>query len=250
MNRPRDIPPSPRHICAMSFRPFPFLTLFTLPALAFLLWLGSWQLDRRAWKAELLNQFEATAQLPAASLSEVLCTDSEPLGRAVLPPDPISDASLQFYGIGPEGAPGWRVFQAVAAPDCLAAEVLLAEVRFEPLAAARARVDGRGAVVSTPTAWRLEAPRTAGPFTPPNNAQTGEFYAFAPDMASTLGLSEGAISAEYWLARDTGEPPAHLTQTPPERHVGYAVTWFLMAAALIAIYLIFHVRAGRLRFKR
>jgi len=234
----------------MIFRPFPLLTLFTLPALAFLLWLGSWQLDRRAWKAELLNQFEATAQLPAASLSEVMCANGEALGRAVLPPEPASDASLRFYGIGPQGAPGWRVFKAVNAPDCVQADILLAEVRFEPLQAARAQVDGRGAVVSTPSAWRLETPKTAGPFTPPNTIETGEFYAFAPEMAATLGVADGAISAAFWLVRDTGEPPAHLTQTPPERHVGYAVTWFLMAAALIAIYLIFHVRAGRLHFGR
>ncbi|CAN0304123.1 unnamed protein product, partial [Chrysoparadoxa australica] len=66
----------------MTFKPFPVLTLLTLPALAFLLWLGSWQLDRRAWKAELIGAFEQTAALPPTSLNEILCTGSEdPLGR-------------------------------------------------------------------------------------------------------------------------------------------------------------------------
>ncbi|WP_375285388.1 SURF1 family cytochrome oxidase biogenesis protein, partial [Marinicauda pacifica] len=34
----------------MKFRPLLVLTLFTLPALALLVWLGSWQLERAAWK--------------------------------------------------------------------------------------------------------------------------------------------------------------------------------------------------------
>jgi surfeit locus 1 family protein len=113
--------------------------------------------------------------------------------------------------------------------------------------AARARVDGQGAVVSEPDAWRLERPRQAGPFTPGNSVEASEFYSFTPQMAAALNLQIGSLSPDWWIARDSGEPPAHLTQTPPERHVGYAVTWFLMAMALIAIYFIFHARAGRLR---
>ena len=35
---------------------------------------------------------------------------------------------------------------------------------------------------------------------------------------------------------------------PPERHVGYALTWWGLAAALVGIYVAFHLRAGRLRF--
>ncbi|MCP2670898.1 SURF1 family protein [Maricaulaceae bacterium EIL42A08] len=232
----------------MTFKPFPVLTLLTLPALAFLVWLGSWQLDRRAWKAELIGQFEATAALPAASLGEILCEGDDGLGRAVTPDALSAEQELSFYGLGPEGAPGWRIFSAVAAPACLAERHILIEVRFEPLMAARANVDGRAAVVSETQAWRLERPREAGPFTPPNTFETAEYYSFAPDMALALGLQDGSLSPDWWVARDSGEPPAHLTQTPPERHVGYAVTWFLMAIALIAIYLIFHIRAGRLRF--
>ncbi len=246
----RDITGVPRHIFPMTFRPFPILTLLTLPALAFLLWLGSWQLDRRAWKAELINQFEATAALPATSLDAILCDEGEALGRSVMPAATSIDGELKFYGLGPEGAPGWRIFSTVAAPACFEESHVLMEVRFEPLMAARANVDGRGAVVSEPESWRLERPREAGTFTPGNSVETGEFYSFSPDMEIALGLQAGTLVQDWWIARDSGEPPAYLTQTPPERHVGYAVTWFLMAAALIAIYLIFHIRAGRLRFRR
>ena len=231
----------------MTFRPLPILTLAAIPVLIFLLLLGNWQLDRRAWKANMIGQFEATAALPAGSLSDIICGEGDALGHAVLPVRPVNSADLKFYGVGPQGAPGWRIFQAIAAPDCLEVSHVLIEVRFEPLMAARAEVDGQSAIVSVPGTWRLERPQEAGAFSPANVVDKGEYYAFDPAMAETLQL-DGTLSPDWWVVRDTGALPAHLTQTPPERHVGYAVTWFLMAVALIAIYILFHVRAGRLRF--
>ena len=49
----------------MYFRPFLWLTLFSIPALLVLLALGFWQLDRLAWKTELINNFNARANAPA-----------------------------------------------------------------------------------------------------------------------------------------------------------------------------------------
>ena len=39
----------------MYFRPFFWLTFFSLPSLLVLLMLGFWQLDRLAWKTELIE---------------------------------------------------------------------------------------------------------------------------------------------------------------------------------------------------
>ena len=41
----------------MYFRPFFWLTFFSLPSLLVLLMLGFWQLDRLAWKTELIESF-------------------------------------------------------------------------------------------------------------------------------------------------------------------------------------------------
>lgn len=236
----------------MIFRPYPLLTAFTLCALVLLIWLGSWQLERRAWKAELIGAFEQSASTPPVDLAEAVCdgviTPGLPVEAATVVP---GEAQVRVYGMGPNGAPGWRVFAPVFTAACADHPVILAEVGFEPLATALRGGDGRTVQASTPDALRFETPAPRGPFTPPNAPEAGEFYAFdAAAMAQSFQLSQGDVNTRWWLAADDGSLPAHLTQTPPERHVGYAVTWFLMAAALIAVYALFHGRAGRLRLRR
>ena len=38
-------------------------------------------------------------------------------------------------------------------------------------------------------------------------------------------------------------------ELPPQRHFGYAITWWGLAMALIGVYLAFHHQKGRLRFR-
>lgn len=46
----------------MYFRPFPILTIIAVPALAALIALGVWQVQRASWKADLIVQFEQAAK--------------------------------------------------------------------------------------------------------------------------------------------------------------------------------------------
>lgn len=236
----------------MTFRPYPVLTLLTLPALAFLIWLGSWQLDRRAWKADLIAEFEASAGAAPVSLTDLLCEGAAAPGRAARLDTPMPDADpVRVYGTGPQGAPGWRLFAPVETPACAEHALILAEVAFDPLDTARRGGDGRTVERSTVEALRLEAPAPRGPFTPTGQAAQREFYAFDRQaMARAFNRPGEALTPDWWLAADDGSLPGYLTQTPPERHVGYAVTWFLMAGALAGVYLLFHARAGRLLWRR
>jgi surfeit locus 1 family protein len=65
--------------------------------------------------------------------------------------------------------------------------------------------------------------------------------------------------ADYYLAADyVGEdgraianPFARMADAdplPPERHLGYAITWWGLAATLACIYFFYHASIGRLRF--
>ena len=45
----------------MQFRPLLWPTLFALPALLVLLWLGTWQVQRLEWKNQLIEDFESRA---------------------------------------------------------------------------------------------------------------------------------------------------------------------------------------------
>lgn len=227
----------------MHFRPMPILTLLTLAALAFLVLLGVWQSQRMAWKTGELARWEEARANPARDLDEALCADEPFEGRSVgfLPEERAGN--VRVYGRAlDDNRPGWRVFVPVAAPACLDADFVLAEAAFQPLVET-------GAPLTMVSRWRIEAPQEAGAFTPASEPAERTFYAFdASGMAQALGVADGALSAVWWLAEDTGEPPAFLTATPPERHFAYAVTWFGMALALLAVYLAFHAARGRLTF--
>jgi cytochrome oxidase assembly protein ShyY1 len=57
-----------------------------------------------------------------------------------------------------------------------------------------------------------------------------------------VGFDGRAVANPFAVARRD--------RLPPEQHLGYALTWWGLAAALVAIYFAVHVNAGRLRFGR
>ena len=73
-------------------------------------------------------------------------------------------------------------------------------------------------------------------------------------MARAAGYARSEphfIAARYAGQPSRPNPFAHASDPlPPERHVGYAITWWGLAAGLVVIYALLHVRRGRLSFKR
>ncbi|TGY87191.1 SURF1 family protein [Marinicauda algicola] len=226
----------------MHFRPLPLLTLFAIPALALLVGLGLWQLDRAETKRSQIAAFEAAREAPALALGDLLCGTGEPFGRRALAPEPAGDTVLRVYGRTREGAPGWRLFRPAEAPGCVQARLILMETGFAPLdGEAREPGDAAGLIYA--------APPRAGAFTPGPEPQERRFYAFdRTALAGALSVAPEALHAQGWLAADDGQLPAVLAEVPPERHVGYAITWFGFAFALIVVYGAFHAARGRLAF--
>ena len=56
--------------------------------------------------------------------------------------------------------------------------------------------------------------------------------------------ANGSLTDNPYAKPNAGDP------LPPERHLGYALTWWGLALALVVIYVIYHIRAGRLSFSR
>jgi surfeit locus 1 family protein len=225
----------------MYFRPFPVLTIIAVPALAALIALGVWQSQRAGWKADLIASFEQAATVETKSAETVLCGGHARQGAVVSSPQ-TEGQSLRVFGHDATGAAGWRLFQPVHLP-CGA---VLAETGFEAI-----DIGGPGGVLpakpaATPTRFLVdvwpEKPLMAAENTPADN----EWHWFdGPAMAARLGVP--ALDQRFILTPLNGMPD-YLTRTPPETHIGYAVTWFGMAAAFAVIYALFHARAGRLRF--
>ncbi len=220
----------------MHFRPYPVLTLIAVPALIALVWLGVWQAGRAGWKADLIRQFEANAQaepLPVTTLCEA---DAE--GKVIARP-PASGPALRVFGHAASGAAGWRLFQASTVCDA----ATLIETGFEALEIATALPPKD----TGPATRFIVEPWPEKPFMSGENApQRDEWFWFdAPLMAASLDATP--LDARY-IAVPLSGIPDFLSRTPPETHIGYAVTWFGMAVAFLVIYGVFHARAGRLRF--
>ena len=235
------------------FRPFPILTLCTLAGLALLLWLGHWQTERRAWKIDLLAQFAQSANASPVSLSDGLCAGRAAAGQAVTPASlDVFGPVVRVYGRDEYGAPGWRLFERIAVPACLQeGGSVLVETGFEGLQTATRSDDSEVREAAERSQLRFEQPTQAGALTPVSDVASNSFYAFDPEgMAARLEVEASTLNAQWWLVRSDGTPPAYLTQTPPERHLAYAITWYVMSLALLVVYFAFHISAGRLRWSQ
>lgn len=228
----------------MYFRPFPVLSLLTLAGLAMLITLGVWQLDRMARKADAIDLYHAGTAGPPLSLADAICGDDGlALAQRVDIAASFAGPELRYYGRSADGLAGWRLFQSVPVPECVngvTGSALLVETGFLTSDGSRTAVTGEHTLTRPPGGSFLDVP---------NNAETGDFHHFdAAEMAAHLGVPD--ITAEAWLVARTGDLPPELAQTPPARHLGYALTWFGFALTLLGVYLAFHVSQGRLGFTR
>jgi len=93
----------------------------------------------------------------------------------------------------------------------------------------------------------IHTPSRPGPFTPRPDAVTHHFYALDP---ATIGIALGTPGlAPYTLVAlgpaspGTYPAPAQSLPRPPNNHLSYAITWFAMAASLLAVFAIFARRS-------
>ena len=145
-----------------------------------------------------------------------------------------------MFGHNAAAVAGWREFQATN----LSCGAVLTQTGFEALQISSAPPVEK--VVTPPIRYIVE-PWPEKSFMAAENAPArNEWHWFdAPLMAASLDAAP--LNAAFILTPLEGTPD-FLTRTPPETHIGYAVTWFGMAIAFLVIYGLFHARAGRLRF--
>lgn len=216
------------------------LTILAVALLGVLLALGVWQVQRMQWKEGLMDGAEAAAGLPPLPLAEALKVDNPEFRRVILTCRGLGAAPyVELQSIENSDA-GVRLVSACR-PEGME-ETLLVDRGFVPAdisARPTVNADDTMPVVITGVLRRAPAPSALTP--PP--AQ-GRFYGRdAEAMARALKV-EGPISPftvfattstnPDWAALRPSAPPAAFTNN----HLGYALTWFGLAAALIAFYVV------------
>ncbi len=217
------------------------LTLATVAALALLVALGVWQLRRLAWKTELIARAQAGLAAPPVRLTG-LPEDPAALDwrRVVVRGRLRGDRDFAFGSVAHDGRPGARLLTPLELPD---GAVVLVDRGFLPEEALPPRQPPALAAVREAEITGVLRDRRGdrpGPFTPANDLAARRWFRLDPaDLARWTGRE---VVPVVIVAERASPPDVLAAVTPvridlPNRHLGYAVTWFGLAAALLAVYL-------------
>ena len=219
-------------------RRFPWLlTILSALALALLITLGVWQVQRLQWKQDLIARAEAAAQLPPAPLDAVAEGPEAEFRRVVVRCPGLAAAPWVELQSIQDGRPGVRLV-SVCRPEGGAGALLVDRGFVADHVSARPTQTGSDATVEiTGVLRRVPSPNRFAP--PPRD---GRFYARDQQaMAAALGES-GDVGDRVLFAETSSNPewPALHPSAPPAAfsndHLGYALTWFGLAIALVVFY--------------
>lgn len=222
------------------FRPRPLPTVITLVALLILASLGTWQVQRLQWKNDLLQRMEERTTAEPVQLDEIGLDDPAAaawrrvrvVGRFLAPPGPP-----ELYGVESHaGQLGSRLLGAVETAD---GRTLLVDRGFTPEASSPPAPPEGQVELDAILRDRSEDQQTW--FLPDNDPATGHWFWI--DLTE-LGRAFGRPLEPVALQLLPGSPGATAqAEAPrldlPNNHLGYAITWYGLALALLLVYLVF-----------
>jgi surfeit locus 1 family protein len=214
---------------------------------ASLVGLGTWQLQRKTWKNQLLADIEARGQRPpVAQLAGLLAGDPQltEYRRVALPGRFDHSAERHIFIAVPRqpnglGGPGYWVFTPFLTTGGSAGQWIYVNRGFVPEAgkAAAARAVGQtgGDVVIE---GRFRQAEVRGRFSAENDVAGNRYYVRAP---AELTGRDGRVIMSHYIDQ-TGPLPAGNLPFPlvgkitiSNRHLEYALTWYALAATWLVI---------------
>ena len=236
------------------FRPLPILTAATVIALAILIGLGTWQLQRRAEKHALLDQIE-TRSTAAPAPVEILFATGDYAAFRPATADGTFDHAREAYVYAPraDGGPTRQGFKVITPLHLLSGGTILVdrgwvpEEKKNPATRQEGQFEGEIEVTGT-----LRPPAAPGTFTPPPDLATRTFYLRdSKAIAAAVGVTLlRPLILEATSAVDGGPEPRAGDINIPDNHLAYAITWYSLALVLFVIYLRYHQVRGRLKLTR
>ena len=218
----------------------------TLAAVALLVGLGFWQLQRLAWKEALIAAAEsrahaAPAPLPPASQWSALKPSDYEYRRVEA--RGVFDYAHQEHVFGaleePRGRYGGVGFYVMTPLRLASGDVLIVNRGFVPDALKPQADKGPLGPVDVVGLMRASEPRN--PFTPADDPARGMFY--TRDVEALAKAMLLGPHAPFALDAEAGHDP--LPQGGETRlsfvnnHLSYAFTWFGLAAALLGVFATF-----------
>ncbi|WEX87849.1 SURF1 family protein [Sinorhizobium garamanticum] len=223
-------------------------------ALGVLLSLGTWQMQRLQWKEALLTAIAERRTAPPVSLKEIetMAAAGEDIDyRTVRVLGTYDHGKERHFFATHEGRTGYYVFTPLMLED---GRALFVNRGFVPFEKKDASVRPDGQVAGTVTVNGLARPRLSekpSSLVPDNDVAKNIFYWKDLDaMAAAAGIATGRL-VPFFVDADASPNPGGLpiggvTQFDlPNNHLQYAVTWYGLAAALVAVSGVYFYRRRR-----
>lgn len=225
-------------------------TIATAMALAILIALGTWQLQRMTWKEDLVRKIEARSRLEpalvdaAAALREA--GDDMEYARVRARGRFSHENSLLYYASGQSG-PGYHVYTPLLTSSGV---YLIVNRGFIPEAEKGAALASRPAsATEVEVVGLIRKAGGQGWFTPPNDVVRNLWYWRDLKAMAAVSTPTGAKVFPFFIeelaktggaGHAPGEPRGGATRLEvPNRHFEYALTWYGFAIGLIGVYLTF-----------
>jgi len=227
---------------ARVFRPTLAATLTTIPAIAVMLGLGTWQLQRMAWKTDLIARVAERVTAPPVALPVALDDPAAWEFRPVtLSGQFRNDHEMLLLARPRQGQAGYEVMTPFQRDD--GGGMVLVNRGFVPMdkRAMASRAAGR---VEGPTSLRgiVRLPQSAGLFQPDNTPGV-EVWMRADPAAMAAAQALGPV-APFLVEALPGQTPGGLPAgieprvELPNNHAQYALTWYGLAATLAVVYVL------------
>ena len=219
--------------------------------LAVLVGLGFWQLERRVWKEDLIARVEARTKAPAipipaetewpnvsASRDEyrrVSASGRFQHAREALVYTVLSEPKGRFSGQG---------YWALTPLELGSGAIVIVNRGFVPIERKDPSSRREGQIEAPVTVTGLlRMPEVGNWFTPANEPARGAWY--RRDPAEIARHFSFARAAPFMIDADAAPIPGGLPQGGETRlvfantHLGYALTWFGLALALLGVFTVF-----------
>jgi surfeit locus 1 family protein len=236
-----------------------WLTLLVPASLAFcfLIGLGVWQLQRKAWKEGLIAALtEQLAAPPEALPAEKSWSRLDPAEneyrrvefKAAFEPNREALVYASATAFRPDvNGPGYWVFAPARLADggvVMVNRGFVPEGHQDPSSRPAGEISGPIDIVGA-----MRWPDTRHWFTPSDDPAHNLW--FARDPAAIAAAQKIGPVAPFYVEQESPLPPGGLPQpgklvvSLPDNHLQYAITWFGLAAVLAGVFISFAVSSGR-----
>jgi surfeit locus 1 family protein len=230
-------------------------TIAVIVGVAILCGLGVWQVQRKAWKENLIATLnarlaEAPVDLPPRTAWSSLKAKGHEWHRVHFLAELIPGQEALVYTAGsafrPDvKGPGYWVF----APARLAGgSVVIIDRGFVPMDH-KAAASHSAPKTMTDIIGVMRWPEKSGSFTPGADVKDNVWY--ARDIKAIAAAKQWPDHAPFYIEQESPVPPGgwpkpgKLVVNLPDNHLQYALTWFGMALGLAGLYVFWLVRRRR-----